>query len=429
MKISSINSYSYASFGVRKNGKYAGKHANKSNTNPAKTVATVGGIGLAGATILGSALLIPACNNNSKPDIEATSPNSAYVETTEVPSYDDIISETINSNQNNKTKTEKISAIPQSEREAVWYEVKKGDRLADIVKEYAELHELTPDSELVPYYEILEQDNPGKWEDRNNIWVGIRFRVDGIMPENRITTVQETEETSPAESHIAESQPVEEQVTTEKDKVLINGNTFTFDADTMDKTFFGDYEGLMFGKFASIDVKMNGGMILKKYEGVTDKTNLSQKIEYDKDGKITEIVDYKDDKAVKVSSYSYKMDSTVETVKDKMASGQQIDEIITEYDNREDVVNSRQFLVNGKTVANFDFQNNIATIGIDIWNLEEFKCNDDIIGSGKYIGSINGKDVRFDSLKNGFCVEYLGSNGEIAVREQFDSNGTLIYTE
>ena len=239
MKISSINSYSYASFGVRKNGKYAGKHANKSNTNPAKTVATVGGIGLAGATILSSALLIPACNNNSKPDIEATSPNSAYVETTEVPSYDDIISEIINSNQNNKTKTEKISAIPQSEREAVWYEIKKGDRLADIVKEYAELHELTPDSELVPYYEILEQDNPGKWEDRNNIWVGIRFRVDGIKPENRITTVQETEETSPAESHIAESQPVEEQVTTEKDKVLINGNTFTFDADTMDKTFFG----------------------------------------------------------------------------------------------------------------------------------------------------------------------------------------------
>ena len=429
MKISSINSYSYASFGVRKNGKYAGKHTNKSNTNPAKTVATVGGIGLAGATLLGSALLIPACNNNSKPDIEATSPTSAYVETTEVPSYDDIISETIDSNKNNKTKTEKISAIPQSEREAVWYEVKKGDRLADIVKEYAELHELTPDSELVPYYEILEQDNPGKWEDRNNIWVGIRFRVDGIMPENRITTVQETEVTSPAESHVAESQPVEEQVTTEKDKVLINGNTFTFDADTMDKTFFGDYEGLMFGKFASIDVKMNGGMILKKYEGVTDKTNLSQKIEYDKDGKITEIVDYKDDKAVKVSSYAYKMYSTVETVVDKSAKSGLIDEIVTDYDNSKDAINSRQFLVDGKTVASFDFNANTVQIGDNVVILETLNCNDDVIGSGKYTGSIDGKDVRFDVLKNGFSMEYLNSNGEIAVREQYDSNGTLIYTE
>ena len=428
MKISSINSYNYASFGVRKKGKYSAQNTNpRQEDNSTKKVLMTGGvIGLAAATALGVATIVPGPSTG----VAETEPNSAYVENAETKPYQDIINETIDSSSSHLSDKKKIEVLPQSEREAVWYEVKKGDRLADIVKEYAELHELTPDAELVPYYEILEQDNPGKWQDRNNIWIGIRFRVDGIMPKNRVVSNEETQATESTEPYISQTEPTEEsQITTEKDKVQINGNIFTFDADTMDKTFFGDYEGLMFGKFASINVKMNGGMVLKKFEGVTDKTNLSQKMTYDEDGKIIEMIDYKDDKAVRVSSYAYKMDSMVETVKDKTAKGNQIDEVITDYSHDEDFINSRQFIVNGKTIADFNFINKSVRIGEFVWNLEKFESNDDVIGSKRYTGVFNGQPVRFDVLKNGFCVEYIDANGQIEVREQFDSNGEMIFTE
>lgn len=429
MKISPINSYNYTSFAARKGGKYAGQHTNN-QSNTTKTIATVGGIGLAGATLVGASLLLPSCSNGETGVVETT-PSTSYVETVETKSYDDIIAETIDTTSNNVVTTPKISAIPQSEREAVWYEVKKGDRLADIVKEYAELHELTPDEELVPYYELLEADNPGKWEDRNNIWIGIRFRVDSIMPENRITTeVPTSPVVVPDETQGVETQPTEEQqVSSENDKVQINGNTFTFDIGTMDKTFLGDYEGLMYGKFATVDKKVGGGVVLKMYEGVTSKTNISEEVTYDKDGKITEIVDYKNNKPVQVSSYAYKMDSMIVTETDKTAKSNQIDQVVTEYANSDDSIISRQFMVNGKTVANFDFKSNTVQIGEEVWNLDSFDCNDDAIGSKKYVGTFNGGSIRFDVLKNGYIVEYPDTNGEIYAREQYDSDGELIFEE
>ena len=185
----------------------------------------------------------------------------------------------------------------------------------------------------------------------------------------------------------------------------------------------------MLGKFATVDKKMGGGVVLKMYEGVTSKTNLSEEITYDKDGKITEKVNYKNDKPVQVTSYAYKMDSVIVTETDKIAKSNQIDQVVTEYANSDDAIISRQFMVNGKTVANFDFDSNTVQIGEEVWNLDSFDCNDAAIGSKKYVGTFNGASIRFDVLKNGYIVEYPDTNGEIYAREQYDSDGELIFEE
>ena len=197
----------------------------------------------------------------------------------------------------------------------------------------------------------------------------------------------------------------------------------------MDRNFWGDFEGLMSGRFAYIDLKIQKGMILKKYEGVTSDTNLAQKIRYNEDGRIVEFTDYRDDKPVKVYSYEYREDSTIETVKDKSAASNQIGTIVSDFDAVEDFVNSRQFIVGNDIVANFDFNKKSVQIGSNVWNLDEFKCDDDKIGSSRYTGTINGQKVRFDVLRNGFCVEYLDNDGEIQSREQYDIDGVLILSE
>lgn len=396
MQISSINSYRYTSFGSEEP---ASQPKKKNTLKKAGIVAAVASV-VAG----GSGLVFAPRLNNDVVILSNTtsSPESSYVET-------------VNTSEN------LIITTPREEREAVWHEVKKGDTLADIVINYAQLDPAAKPEELIPYYEILEADNSGSWNDRNLILTGTSIRVDGIFPEN-ISVLDEIpfEGTRPSD---------ESYVSSSSDKVQINGNTFAFDEGSMTRNILGDFDGLMSGRYAYIDLKMSRGMVLKKYEGVSSNTNLSQKIEYNEDGQIVEFTDYKNNKPVKSYSYEYRENSTIETVKDKTVNGNQIGIIVTDFDRTDDIINSRQFIVGDDIVANFDFNNKSVQIGSMVLQLDEFECNDDVIGSKKYQGVLNGQTVRFDVLRNGFCVEYLDDNGDIESREQFDSAGTLILSE
>ena len=435
MNISPINSYNQAAFQAKKPTKKAGRFEKQNNQDDLATIKkrAVIAIPAATATLLATFALAnynQSQNNTFANETQATTP---YIETIKTEPTQETIIETTAPKTQLPIVSTIIETIPQSERKAVWYEVQKGDRLADIVKEYADLDPLTPDTELVQYYEILEQDNPGKWSDRNKILIGTRFRVDSILPENiNYSFKNNTIETQPIEETIAEEiEPTEEQITSEDDTVTINGIEFKFDLGTMDKSLLGDYDGLMFGKYTTLDKKMNGNIELTKFEGTNSKSNKSQTLIYNKEGEITEIIDFKDDKEYKISTYSYENNSTLEKVSDKTAKSSEIDEIETSYDRNSDSVNYRKFYVNNKATAEFDFTSGLVQIGENNWILDEgtFVCNDDLIGSEKYTGLIGGKEVRFDVLKTGYCVEYIGNNGEIKSREQYDTKGNLISIE
>ena len=435
MNISPINSYNQVAFQAKKPTKKAGRFEKQNNQDDLATIKkrAVIAIPAATATLLATFALANCNSTQNNKDMIETQPSTSYIETVETEPTQETIIETTAPKTQLPIITTTIETIPQSERKAVWYEVQKGDRLADIVKEYADLDPLTPDTELVQYYEILEQDNPGKWSDRNKILIGTRFRVDSILPENiSYSFKNNTIETQPIEETIAEEiEPTETQVTSEDDTVTINGVEFKFDLGTMDKTLLGDYDGLMFGKYTTLDKKMNGNVELTKFEGTNSKSNKSQTLIYNKEGEITEIIDFKDDKEYKISTYSYENNSTLEKVSDKTAKSSEIDEIETSYDRNSDSVNYRKFYVNNKATAEFDFTSGLVQIGENNWILDEgtFVCNDDLIGSKKYSATIDGKEVRFDVLKTGYCVEYIGNNGEIKSREQFDTKGNLISIE
>ena len=436
MNISPIYSYNQVAFQGKKTTKKTGRFEKQNNQDDLSTIKKRAIVGIPAATAALLATFALANYNSSQNNnvVNETQPTTSYIETIETEPIEETIIETTAPKKQAPIFTTTIETIPQSERKAVWYEVEKGDRLADIVKEYADLDPLTPDTELVPYYELLEQDNPGKWSDRNKILIGTRFRVDSILPENisvvNTTTTKETEATKP--TIIEETEAIEEeQLTSIDDTVKLNGVEFNFDLGTMDKSLFGDYDGLMFGKYTTLDKKMNGNVELTKFEGTNSKSNKSQTLIYNKEGEITEIIDFKDNKEYKVSSYSYENNSTLEKVSDKTAKSSEIDEIETSYDKEDDYVNYRKFYVNNKLTAEFDFNSQTAYIGENKWNFDNgtFVCNDDLIGSEKYSGTINGQEVRFDVLKTGYCVEYIGNNGEVESREQFDTKGNLISIE
>lgn len=436
MKISSINVYNNPAFSARRNGKYVGQHAKNDYSYNNKVVKTIGGIGLAVTTAIGAGVGVTSCMNTSEPTKPVeTTPSSAYVETMETKPIETIIEETLAQQTQYQSNTPIITTRPQSERKAVWYEVKSGDRLADIVKDYAELDKLTPDDELVPYYNLLEADNPNKWSERDKILIGTRFRVDSIMPENIIITYPNSTQSKPyVQEQIEEEEilPTEEpQLTSEEDKVQINGNLFTFDLGTLDKKMFGDYEGLMYGKFVTLDKKIGGELVLTKHEGTNEKSDVIQELVYDKDGNITSLTDYQDNKPSKVYSYVYRIDCTEETMVDKTSKSGQIDEIKTIYDAKVDRVNSREFSVDGKTIANFDFVGGFAQIGESVWALDEgtFTCNDDVIGAKRYTGKLEGVEVGFDVLKNGFCFVSFNPKGNIESREQYDAKGNFLCVE
>lgn len=421
MKISPINTYSNTTFssqrGVHeKDGKYS-KHSTIGKT--------VGGISLAAAMVLATSLGISSCNKDTTEKPQDTTPPSGYVDSAETTQGTTV-------QQQKPIITTKLVTKPAHERKAVWHEIQNGDRLADIVKKYAELDKLTPDYELEEYYLLLEADNEGAWTDRDTIYIGTRIRVDSIMPENthyeisNSTIVDEFEE-----EDIIKDDADSEEDNTEKDSVDINGNIFYFDIGTIDKNILGDYTGLMDGEFTKLDKKSNGNIIMTRHEGKDKDSNVARVITYDKDGKIIEMDEYENNSIKKSYSFAYKTSTTVETITDKTATGSQIDTIITIYDNHSDSVKSREFLVNGNTVASFNFNTGEAKIGEEIYNFDNgtFTCNDDEIGSERYMGTIAGQVIRIDQFKSGFSVEYLDKTGDIEMRELFDSKGNIIETE
>ncbi|MBE7705295.1 MAG: hypothetical protein E7Z90_05740 [Cyanobacteria bacterium SIG29] len=420
MKISAINTYSNTTFSARK-GAHEKEREYVKQSNIGKTV---GGISLATAMALAASLGISGCTTDTTEKPQDTTTPSAYVDSAETTPETTV-------QQQKPIVTTKLVTKPEHERKAVWHEVKTGDRLADIVKKYAELDKLTPDYKLEEYYELLEADNKGTWTDRDTIYIGTRIRVDSIMPENvhyevsNGTIIDEFEE----EDIIDDTNTEEDN--TEKDTVDINGNTFYFDLGTSDKNFVGDYTGLMDGEYTKLDKKLNGNIIMTRHEGNNKDSNIARVITYDKDGKIIEMDKYEDNSIKKSYTFAYKTSTTVETITDKTAKGSQIDSITTIYDNDTDLVKSREFLVNGNTVASFNFITGEAKIGEEIYVFDNgtFTCDDDEIGSERYMGTIAGQVIRIDQFKNGFSVEYLDKAGDIEMRELFDSKGNLIEIE
>lgn len=426
MNISKINAYNSTSFSAKKVQKgYTGKHV-KQKQAP-KTGKVAGGVLVGTAAAL--AMLIPSCQSNKPVEIP-TEPTAIYGETFETESTQEteaIVTQT-------PVPANMVNSVPMDQREKEEYHtVKAGDRLTDIVIKYAELDEDYPYEKLIPYFNRLKLENPGLIDDQYNVILipGRTLRVDGIMPENIIkgSTISATEPIEETEPTVAETEPI--QITSAEDTVYVNGTEFAFDLGTLDKKLFGDCEGLMFGTFAKLDKKIGGNVELTRYEGTTAESNKVNTITYDEDGKIIEIVQYKDNQVSETSKYTYKMDSTIETTQDNLASSGLIDTVTTIYSNSKDEIISREFSVDGKTVATFDFNNGTVKIGETTitFDADTFKHNEDAIGSKAYTGLVNGKVVRIDVLKNGFVIENVSNSGNIQSRQQFDAKGNLIYTE
>ena len=426
MNISKINAYNSTSFSAKKVQKgYTGKHVKQKQAPKAGKVA--GGVLVGTAAAL--AMLIPSCQSNKPVEIP-TEPTAIYGETFETESTQEteaIVTQT-------PVPSNIINSVPMDQREHEEYHtVKAGDRLTDIVIEYAELDEDYPYEKLIPYFNRLKLENPNLIDDNYNVILipGRTLRVDGIMPENIIkgSTISATEPIEETEPTVAETEPI--QITSADDTVYVNGTEFAFDLGTLDKKLFGDCEGLMFGTFAKLDKKIGGNVELTRYEGTTAESNKVNTITYDEDGKIIEIVQYKDNQVSGTSKYTYKMDSTIETTQDNLVTSGLIDTVTTIYSNSKDEIISREFSVDGKTIATFDFKNGTVKIGETtiIFDADTFKHNEDAIGSKAYTGLVNGKVVRIDALKNGFIIEQVSNSGNIQSRQQFDAKGNLIYTE
>ena len=438
MRISSINSYNYASFTARKSqGKYSKNEASKPQMS--ETAKKIGALGLAGTVLLGGGLTIKSCQSNSATP-EETQPTSAYVSTvpTEQVDKDDLVP--LETQSRPVISYEPIiSTRPISQRTPEYHTVVGGDRLADIVKRYAELDKDTPDEKLKPYYELLEADNPNAWSDRNIIYKGLKIRVDSILPENIIITYPDTTgETKPEGPTDGQEGPTgstlpPQRPTSPADTVVLNGIEFNFDVGTMHKDF-GDYSGLVDGKYVNLDKKLIGsGLIETRYVGTDSSSNRIEQITYDKNGKITERIVYDDENNVATKhEYEYTMTTRIETITDANAQSGQINKEKVTYEIGDDFVISKEFYVGNTLAATFNFDNDTVKFASqEPFYLDEgtFIYDADAIGSQRYYGSFNGQVVRFDVLKNGFCFEYLDANGDIEARFQYDAKGNLIYTE
>lgn len=467
MNISALNSINYTNFGankvpnkapnkvanaakhaakqpVKQPVKQATKQLNKQGYTPkfAKNVKSaakkqptapvIAAIGCAavGAVVALSSLFASKNNDNVKPEIESTMPSTSIVETFAVEETQPVVkAPTINM----------VDSIPINMREdEEFHKVKAGEKLTDIVIEYAELDEDYPYEKMIPYFERLLFENEGKIKrveregglPEYTLLKDVSLRVDGILPENIISnstgvgvnepepTVPETEPTAPI------------QITSADDTVFVANREFCFDLGTMDKNIFGDCEGLICGDFAKLDKKSNGGAVLTMFDGINDKSNKVSQQTFDKDGKIIEVVEYEEDKVLSVTKFAYETDQVVETTIDKTAKSGVIDEVVTTRDNNKNII-KREFKDNGNIIATFDFAASFAKIGDEPFEMEDgsFICNDLALGENQYVGIYNGAPISFTFLKNGFEVEYSNIHGKTIAREVFDVNGQLIFDE
>ncbi|MBQ7287263.1 MAG: hypothetical protein IJW73_05830 [Candidatus Gastranaerophilales bacterium] len=469
MNLASINSYNTSfSANYKKGGKYSrptaysrgGAHAANTYKKSHKTALKTG----VAATILTAgtlaAIFIPKGNDNKGAMAETTQPTYSYTETynqeeTTQPTIESQI--TYNRPINNSTMS--VTTTPIEQREPKWHTVVTGDRLADIVKEYAKIDSSTPDHELSPYYVILLRDNSNlvasnKIENFdnmsdaevisklnngeisvNNIHRGASYRVDGILPEYRkdayIGNATQTEETP----NIDPTEPTEVQrETSPEDTVEINGATYVFDKGTMYQDSKNKYIGKMYGNYAEVERKLFSGKVTTTvHTGSSADSEVAAVKVRDKYGKIETVTEYQNGNADEVHHYSYQQNTyTVQSV-DLTTDRNQISVCETVYSNKDDSVISRTFSGKKENVVAFDFRAGKLTIGKEgrelTFNEGTLTCDDTQIGSDRYTGMIGNMVVKVDVLKNGACIEFYDEYGEISSREQYNVKGELIAIE
>jgi len=128
----------------------------------------------------------------------------------------------------------------------------------------------------------------------------------------------------------------------------------------------GDWQGTMYGDFAVLDKKANGNTILTQHEDETAESDIASVTTRNKNGEVIKVEEYEDGEVQTVKTYEYGAITTVETQVNKTAKGNEVDEIITEYDkNDESKIYSREYFVNGKPVIAFDFETGEVAVGKD----------------------------------------------------------------
>ena len=429
MNVSSINSYNNTTFGAYK-GKHSGKYSRQNNQHKNPIRYAVVGVPVSAAVL--AAMFIPGCQPNAtKP--EATEPTTAYIET--YAPENTIPVETQAVLQNKPAANNMVNSIPMDERAREEYHtVKRGDRLTDIVIKYADLDEDYPYEKLIPYFERLKFENPGLIDDKYNVIYipGKSLRVDGIMPENLVkgnsanNLINVEDETVPEE--IEETQPA--QITSVDDTVVLNGIEFNFDLGTLDKKMFGKYEGLMYGQFVVVDKKMNDTVEEITYDGINADAPVLNKFVYDEDGKTIEYYDYNNGSLVSITTYAYKPSTREDEVRFFATDSDQYNIIVTQRSLSNNDILTREYKVkDSKTAVTFNFDKATAVIGEKQWTFDAFVCNDNEIGSQKYVAFVDNQEIRFDVHKNCISVEYVDSFGDIISREEYDMKGNLINIE
>jgi len=457
MNISSINAYNNATFTAKKQakktaGKFSnnktsaiskpGKHVDKKAERKKAFIEGASALAILGV-LSGGAYMIK--NSDDNVVIEETVPTVAYAEIPEV-----VVEETeapkIDLNEYYESMA--IPVKPRNEWVTVPdYEIVAGDSLTKIVIGYAGLSSDTQYKDLIPYIERLKLENPAliirviRYEHDGQTLAlpeytllipdnkNTKLNVNSILSVNRLdinASVPVVDEDEPIETEPVATEPI--QPTSPEDTIIIGDLIFEFEKGTLKKQFFSDYQGIMHNQFTTLDKKTNGDIILTKYEGRDKESGISSVAKYE-NGIIVEMTKYKEGKPQSSAFYEYDENATTETIVDKTAKGKQIDVVTSVYDKNEDLVHSRVFSANKKPVVTFDFINGHAQIGETSWGFVEFICNDDAIGSEKYVGiTEEGNEIRFDILENGFNVEYVTA-GEIFARDQFDLAGNLIFSE
>ena len=310
-----------------------------------------------------------------------------------------------------------LICLPSDERTPEYYKIKKNDTLGNIVKYYAQLPDDCSKDMFEPYYEILEADNPGAWEDRDLIKTGTVIRIDGIYPENIQSKPADTPETDDPRY----------------EKVEVNDMTFTFDVGTVSKRFLGGYEGRENGKFKTIDKTMSGSIIVTNYLGSSPEGGVKNEITYNKEGQIIEYGE-RDPKGERYwkyfVTYEYTDNRLIETLSPDGAISD-FYRIITKYDREEDIVFLKEFLNDKEVVARFDFISGTAEIGEKTWTFDEgtFKYNETDDEIGYYSGTINGQSVIIRPSKSEISVQFLNTNNEVESELKFNTDGEEIIPE
>ena len=201
MNISALNSINYTSFTANKapnkssikptnvakqatkqpvkqqakqlnNQGYAPKFAKKTQV-PTKLIAALLAIGVT------TGGMITLVRNNNKEDVTETAPTTSYTEEYETQAA----IETEETQPVIKTPSfNMVDSLPINMREDdKFHTVKAGEKLTDIVIEYAELDENYPYEGMIPYFERLMYENPGKIKrvDRESGSDKSLFRGDG----------------------------------------------------------------------------------------------------------------------------------------------------------------------------------------------------------------------------------------------------------